>query len=172
MPILALVDALQTQGWQAVLRHVGHGPEDVLGMVYGGRRLVAKRYYLQCFLALPDIFRHGQQPFSACEPVVFVKLLVRGGPVQVGLSGATLKAQLAALEPEGDSGAPRPAVPAVPAPPLQAALPQESDDSDLAPDLSLVFKPPDPPSEVGSQAAGSDDVAANLRGYCWGAATT
>jgi hypothetical protein len=97
VPVLCLRDAVHDKGFEArslVVSHRIDGP-----MLYDSRNICAKRAYLQCILALPDIVAAGVATFPSDMPQAFYNLLLKS-PLQatLGLSGADYKLMLSKVE--------------------------------------------------------------------------
>ena len=162
VPILALTDALQEDGWRPVLRRVEHSPDREEERQYDGRNICGKRAYLQCLLFLGDIFGRGQEAFPSSEPAAFFTLLRLGGPVQVGLGVPALRQLLAVSEPPEEDVWVAAVPPAVAPRPQRAALPQLDEDSDFAMDGGAIVGSPRRSPQVlgrGESSESGQDIA-------------
>jgi hypothetical protein len=97
VPVLCLLDAVRAKGFEGracIVSHQVDGP-----LRFDSRKICSKRAYLQCLLALPDIFAAGVEAFPSDMPQVFYNLLLKS-PEQatLGLTAAEYKLMLAGAE--------------------------------------------------------------------------
>ena len=102
-PVLCLCDALHERGW------TGHAGELVHTQVsekqYDNRSMSSKRRYLQCLLALPDLFAGGVEQVPSSQPGAYYELLLKTKAlVEAGLGAQEYKRRMA-LASRGSSSA-------------------------------------------------------------------
>lgn len=94
VPILMLLDHMESLGWEASyekIQHQGGAP-----MKFDARRIVGKRFYLQCLIALPELVGRGAPAFDSVQPVAFYHLMLLGVKgVQPGLGARAYSKALA-----------------------------------------------------------------------------
>jgi hypothetical protein len=94
VPVLALKDALTIAGFVGEARAIIHGPDNA-ELVYDCRKLVSKRFYLQCILSLQELIRAGAPPFLSSLPAGFFCLMLKSPTLALpGLSSAQYREQL------------------------------------------------------------------------------
>lgn len=164
-PVLCLCDALRSLGWEAHAADIVHtqGAEHR----YDSRRLSSKRRYLQCVLALPDLFAGGVVELRSNQSSAYYELVLKTkAPVELGLSAQEYKRRMA-LAQHGRAGAhgalldlETPAAPA-PAAPLAdrpvVALPDEDGHSSIAGDDDVAEQP-----DVAVGAVAGGDILAPI----------
>lgn len=99
VPVLSLVDALRAQGFQGVGERIVHTA--TAGHVYDSRQLPAKRTYLQCVLALPQLLEAGVTSIPSGQPSAYYALVLKTRKqVPLNMGAIAYRKQLA--ETEGD----------------------------------------------------------------------
>lgn len=96
VPVLALLDALASRGFAPHIGRTEHGRDSP--KLYDARGLSSARAYLQCIVALPLLVDAGAE-FPSGKSEAFYRLMLRKrGPVDVNMSAAKCKEQLARLD--------------------------------------------------------------------------
>jgi hypothetical protein len=97
VPVLALIDALESEGFEGEKQRAWHS--DVSPKLYDARDLLRKRSYFQCVLALEELLRAGVHGFQSGHAASYYELLLRTRKLPTpGLAAKQCKRQLASAE--------------------------------------------------------------------------
>ena len=170
IPILALTDALEAEGFVGVNRLCRHDRSSA--MEFDQRNVISKRSYLQAALALPNLLVKGVTGFRSGLAISYYQVLLKAGAdVEQGLKSKDYRRRLAELMGDGVTLASLLSQPVAPKPRL--ALQQDGGNSSIAGDdvaalgdiggddeqVGAIPPPDEPRLEDAAADVGGDEVA-------------